>query len=214
MRKLHFATTLKILITMVLQTACSPVKVSRDSRFSDLSEARILTRMKPYTERPVWLEGALLDRQGASWLVLGYAITPERTGIESALVAAEKRARQEIRSEVEARLRTFVEISRVTPQPQEYEKLSEHLERALPAISHVRHEYWEQVPQKYRAFIRLEISQGDLKKVVLESSEHLKSRGQISPELSTLIQTKLDSLVSFDTHEVAPLLQTEPAGQN
>lgn len=213
--------TSSVMLALGLAAGCSSgsLEISRDGRFSDLSETDVRARSDGASARPVWLEGEILDYKNESWFVLGHAVVAEKSGAPGAIAAAEKRARIELSSAIGWRLESILDLLEKQAhdsktRPAEIQRFRDRLSQDLPALARTKLHYWEQVSEKYRGFARLEFPQGAIKRVVLDTAKTLETRGEMGDALATAIRNHLDSLVRFDVDEVAPLVQMAPAGQN
>ncbi len=214
--------TLSIFAAMALApllSGCSTLFGSPESSFADLSEDRVLARIDGAATRPDWLDRETIDHRDGKWLILGFAIVPESIGAEGAISAAEKRARHELSSAVSERLENI--LSMLEPQSgklivdqNEAQRFRERLDQNLPSIVQLKHQYWEQVPQRFRAFARVEVAAPALRKLVLETAQSLEAQNVDWAPLAIAVRRHIDTVVDFDSHEVAPLFQMAPSGQN
>ena len=211
--------TLAVAALATLLAGCSTLFGIHESRFSDLSEDRVLARINGAASRPDWLDRETLDHRDGKWLILGFAIVPESIGAEGAVSAAEMRARHELSSAVSERLENI--LSMMEPQSgnlmvdqNEAQRFRERLNVNLPAIVELKHQYWEQVPQRFRAFARVEVAAPALRKLVLETAQSLEAQNAEWAPLATAVRRHIDTVVDFDSHEVTPLYQMTPTGQN
>jgi hypothetical protein len=203
----------------IVLSGCSTLFGTSESRFSDLSEDRVLARIEGTASRPDWLDRETLDHRDGKWLILGFAIVPESVGAEGALSAAERRARHELSSAVFERLESILSLldsqsGSLMTDRNEAQRFREHLDQNLPVIVQLKHQYWEQVPQRFRAFARVEVAAPALRKLVLETAQSLEAENADWAPLARAVRTHIDTVVDFDSHEVAPLFQLAPSGQN
>jgi hypothetical protein len=214
-----FPFTLAALGLVVSSTGCSTIFEAHEKHFADLSEERVVARIEGASSRPEWLEEETLDRDSGKWLILGFAIVPESAGADEAVSAAEKRARRELSSAITERLENVVSVletqsADLTVQRTDSQRFRERLDQNLPAVVRLKHRYWEQVPQKFRGFARVEVAAHALRQLVLETAQSLEAQNAIRAPLAAAIRTHIDTVVDFDSHEVTPLFQMAPAGQN
>jgi hypothetical protein len=192
---------------------------AHEKRFADLSEERVIARIKGASSRPEWLEEETLDRDSDNWLILGFAIVPESAGADEAVSAAEKRARRELSSVIIERLESVVAMTEaqsadLMTQRSETQRFRERLEQDLRSVVRPKHSYWEKVPRKFRAFAQVEITEDALKHLVLKIARTLEAENAIQAPLATAVRTHLDTVLDFDSHEVTPLYQMAPSSQN
>jgi len=203
----------------ILSSGCSTIFGAHEKQFADLSEERVVARSEGAASRPDWLEEETLDREAGKWLILGFAIVPESAGADEAVSAAEKRARHELSSAITERLENVVSMlepqsADLMAQRTESQRFRERLDQDLPAVVRLKHRYWERVPQKFRAFARVEVPADALRQVVLETARTLEAQNAIRAPLASAVRSHIDTVVDFDSHEVTPLFQMAPAGQN